>query len=56
VASLCLQESDPLNPEAWVEQNLGSGGQVFVEGAELSIYGTKEERTLQVVATGFATD
>ena len=56
ITSLCLQESDPLNPEAWVGQNLGSGGQVFAEGAELSIYGTKEERTLQVVATGFATD
>jgi hypothetical protein len=39
-----------------VGQNVGSGGQVFAEGAELSIYGTKEERTLQVVATGFATD
>jgi len=51
VASLCLQETDPLNPQAWVDQNVGSGGQVFAEGAELTIYGTKEERTLQVVAT-----
>jgi hypothetical protein len=56
VASLCLQETDPLNPEAWVEQNVGSGGQVIAQGAELTIYGTKEERTLQVVAKGFATD
>jgi hypothetical protein len=56
VAGLCLQEADPLNPEAWVKQNIGSGGEVFSEGTELSLYGTKEERTLQVVATGFATD
>ena len=56
VASLCLQEADPLNPEAWVEQNVTSGGQVFAEGAELTIYGTKEERTLQVVATDLAVD
>jgi hypothetical protein len=56
VASLCLQEGDPLNPEAWVEHNVGSGGEVFAQGAELSIYGTEEERTLQVVATGFAAD
>jgi hypothetical protein len=56
IAGLCRQETDPLNPEAWVEQNVGSGGQVFAQGAELSIYGTKEARTLQVVATGFSTD
>jgi hypothetical protein len=56
VASLCLQETDPLNPEAWVEHNIGSGGEVSSEGAKLSIYGTKEERTLEVVATGFSTD
>jgi hypothetical protein len=42
VAGLCLQEGEPLNPEAWVEQNAGSGGQVFAHGAELSIYGTEE--------------
>jgi hypothetical protein len=56
VASHCLQEKDPLNPEAWVDQNVSPGGQVLANGAELSIYGTKEERTLQVVGTGFATD
>jgi hypothetical protein len=56
VASLCLQEADPLNPEAWVEQNVAPGGQVFTEGAELAIYGTKEERTLQVVATDLGVD
>jgi hypothetical protein len=56
VAGLCLQETDPLNPKAWVEQNLTPGGQVFAEGTELTIYGTKEEWTLQVVATDFAVD
>jgi hypothetical protein len=56
VAGVCLQETDPLNPEAWVKQNVGSGGEVFTKSAEFSIYGTKEERALQVVAMGFATD
>src|SRR5215212_1552666 len=51
VAGLCLHGTDePLNSEAWVEANVASGGQVFAGGAELSVYGTKEERTLQVVA------
>jgi hypothetical protein len=56
IAGQCLQETDPLNPEAWVEQNVGSGGEVLAQGAELSIYGTKDERTLQVVARGLASD
>jgi hypothetical protein len=56
IASLCLQETDPLNPKAWVEQNVGSGGHVIAEGTELFIYGTQEERTLQVVATGLTTN
>jgi hypothetical protein len=56
VTSLCLQDTDPLNAEAWVRQNVGPGGQVFAEGAELTIYGTKEVRTLQIVATDFAVD
>jgi hypothetical protein len=52
VAGLCLQGTDePLNSETWVEANVASGGQVFAGGAELSVYGTKEERTLQVVAS-----
>jgi hypothetical protein len=53
VAGLCLPETNPLNPEAWVEQNVSSGGHVSTEGVELTIYGTNEERTLQVVAGGF---
>jgi hypothetical protein len=54
VADLCLQETNPLNPKAWVKQNITTGGQVVAEGTDLTIYGTKEERTLQVVATDFA--
>jgi hypothetical protein len=51
VGSLCLQGTDnPLDPEAWAQENLG-GGQVLARGAEFSIYGTQEERVLQVVAT-----
>ena len=51
VGALCLDETDPLNPEAWVRENLPTGGQIFAEGAELSVYGTREARTLQVVAS-----
>jgi hypothetical protein len=53
VAGLCLQDADPLNPEAWVNANVASGeaGQVFAGGAEFSVYGTEEERTMQVVVT-----
>jgi hypothetical protein len=52
VVSLCLgQTDDPLDPEAWARENV-AGGQVFTRGAEFSVYGTKEERVLQVVASG----
>jgi hypothetical protein len=52
VAELCLRETvDSLNPDAWVDANVASGGQVFAGGAEFTIYGTQEERTLQVEAT-----
>jgi hypothetical protein len=51
VGSLCLQGTDdPLDPEAWARENVG-GGQVLAQGAEFGVYGTKEERVLQVVAT-----
>ena len=53
VGSLCLgQTDDPLDSEAWARANVASGGQVFAQGAQFSVYGTKEERVLQVVATG----
>jgi hypothetical protein len=55
VASLCLQDTDdPVNPEAWMGANVASDEprQVFAQGAEFSVYGTQEERTVQVVAKG----
>ena len=51
VGSLCLDEADPLNPAAWVRENVPTGGQTLAEGAELSVYGTREARSLQVVAS-----
>ena len=52
VGSLCLQGTDdPLDPEAWARENVG-GGRVLARGAEFSIYGTKDERVLQIVASG----
>jgi len=51
VGSLCLgQQSDPFDPVAWMEANAASGGQVFAGGAEFTVYGTKEQRTMQIVA------
>ena len=50
VGTLCLKETDPLNPEAWVRENVPTGGHTFAEGVEISVYGTQEARTLQVVA------
>ena len=50
VASLCLQDTDPLNPEAWMQENVPTGGQTATGGTALSVYGTKEVRTLEVVA------
>ena len=52
VADLCLQDTDPLNPEAWMQENVPTGGQTATRGTALSVYGTKEVRTLEVVAIG----
>jgi hypothetical protein len=52
VASLCLQDTDPLNPEAWMQENVATGGQTATGGTALWVYGTKEVRTLEVVAIG----
>jgi hypothetical protein len=52
VASLCLQDTDPLNSEAWMQENIPTGGQTASGGTALSVYGTQEVRTLEVVATG----
>ena len=40
----------PANPGAWLDQNLSSEGSLFARGADLTLYGTKKERTLQIFA------
>jgi hypothetical protein len=52
VAALCLRDTDPLNPEAWMQENVPTGGQTATGGTALSVYGTREVRTLEVVAIG----
>jgi hypothetical protein len=52
VAGLCLRDTDPLNPEAWMQENVPTGGQTATGGTALSVYGTQEVRTLEVVAIG----
>jgi hypothetical protein len=52
VADLCLRDTDPLNPEAWMQENIPTGGQTATGGSALSVYGTQEVRTLEVVAIG----
>jgi hypothetical protein len=52
VAGLCLQDTNPLNPEAWMQENVPTGGQTATGGTVLSVYGTQEVRTLEVVAIG----
>lgn len=51
VTGLCLPDAAPLNPEAWVQQNVPTGGQTFTEGTDISVYGTQEVRALEVVAS-----
>jgi hypothetical protein len=46
IGDLCLPGNDPANPEAWVDQNISSGGSMFAESADLTLYGTEEERIL----------
>jgi hypothetical protein len=52
VACLCLRDTNPLNPEAWMQENVPTGGKTATGGTVLSIYGTQEVRTLEVVAVG----
>ena len=54
VSDLCLADNDPVNPEAWVDQNISSGGSLFARSADLTLYGTKEERTLEIVASSLS--
>ena len=39
-----------MDAESWVGRNLSSGGQYFVDGAEVRLYGTEGNRTLDIVA------
>jgi hypothetical protein len=52
VTRLCLPNTAPLDPEAWMRENLPTGGQTFTGGTEISVYGTQEVRALEVVASG----
>jgi hypothetical protein len=54
VLDLCLADNDPTNPKAWVYQDISSGGIMFARSADLTLYGTKEERTLEIVAPGLS--
>ena len=56
VARLSLEDTDPLNPETWVRENVSSGGGYSAEGAELKLYGTEGARTLEIVVTGLPSD
>jgi len=56
VARLSLEDTDPLNAEAWIEENISSGVGYSAEGAELKLYGTGDARTLEIVATGLSSD
>ena len=49
VVGLCLRDTDPLNPEAWMQEKVPTGGQTTTGGKALSVYGVKEVRTLEVV-------
>lgn len=56
VASLSLEDTDPINAETWMQENISSGGGYSAEGAELRLYGTEGARTLEIVATGLPSD
>ena len=51
VARLSLENTSPVDAEAWVGRSISSGGQYFADGAEVRLYGTEETRTLEIVAT-----
>jgi hypothetical protein len=52
VAKLSLKGAEPINPEAWVNRNISTGGRYIGEGFELRLYGTEAARTLEIVAAG----
>jgi hypothetical protein len=56
VAKLSLEDTDPINTETWVGENISSGGGYSAKGAELKLYGTEGARTFEIVATGVPSD
>lgn len=56
VARLSLEDTDPLNADTWIGENITSGGGYSAEGVELKLYGTEGARTLEIVATGLPSD
>lgn len=52
VGDLCFEDTEPVNVPAWVGQNVTTGGQLLVDSAALTLYGTDRTRTLTVEATG----
>lgn len=53
VASLAVEETDPINAEVWVKGNVSSGGDYLAQGASLRLYGYPGARTLEVTGSGF---
>ena len=51
VLALCLEEEAALDAEAWVSGSVPSGGQIFSDGVEVSVYGTDKVRAMSVVST-----
>src|SRR5919202_3631217 len=51
VAELSLKNAAPIDARSWVGRNIESGGQHFADGVEVRLYGTKGDRTLEIVAT-----
>ncbi len=52
VAGLSLKDAAPsLDARSWVDRTIESGGQYFADGAEVRLYGTPGDRTLEIVAT-----
>ncbi len=56
VANLSLDDTDPVNAETWVVENVSSGGGYSAEGAELKLYGSQGARTLEIVGTGLPSE
>ena len=56
VVSLSLKDTDPINAETWVGENISSGGEYAAQDARLKLYGTETATTLEIIATGLPLD